>query len=405
MTNIITQLASLLSHQSNAIASWFASYMPNTPELFYCSVDIRNAGYKCGPVDTNVFPAGFNNIPIASQHQGTKAMREYFNSHLPQVSKVLLIPEAHSRNLAYLDNISIIQKMLKDTGVEILLGSLEEEVETRFTKQAGNGEVLTFYRLKQIKHVVQTSTGFIPDLIILNNDLTTGIPPLLDKTEQKIIPSQCLGWHRRRKSEHFSSYAKVAKDFAHAFHIDDWLISPLFMRCGEVDFSTKQGLECIALNVEKLLFAISEKYKTYGINEEPYVYVKADMGTYGMGITTLRSGKEVFNLNKHRRKDLKTLKGGMPNTQVIIQEGIPTIERFKGVTTETMVYLVNGTPISWLYRSHEQKDAFASLNAPGMHITGFDFDEGLKQDKTRHLLLGLIARLAAKAAALEYTGT
>ena len=29
---------------------------------FYCSVDLRNAGYKLAPVDTNLFPAGFNNL-------------------------------------------------------------------------------------------------------------------------------------------------------------------------------------------------------------------------------------------------------------------------------------------------------------------------------------------------------
>jgi len=38
----------------------------------YCSVDLRNAGFKLAPVDTNLFPGGFNNLspemlPLAVQ--------------------------------------------------------------------------------------------------------------------------------------------------------------------------------------------------------------------------------------------------------------------------------------------------------------------------------------------------
>ncbi len=36
--------------------------------------------------------------------------------------------------------------------------------------------------------------------------------------------------------------------------------------------------------VDALLSKIRRKYKEYGINEKPFVVVKADNGTYGMGI-------------------------------------------------------------------------------------------------------------------------
>ena len=29
---------------------------------FYSSVDLRNSGFKLAPVDTNLFPGGFNNL-------------------------------------------------------------------------------------------------------------------------------------------------------------------------------------------------------------------------------------------------------------------------------------------------------------------------------------------------------
>ena len=44
-------------------------------------------------------------------------------------------------------------------------------------------------------------------------------------------------------------------------------------------------------NAEALLGKIRRKYKEYGINEKPFVIVKADAGTYGMGIMTVRDAE------------------------------------------------------------------------------------------------------------------
>ena len=55
-----------------AIERWFRlEWQEHTPP-FYCSVDLRNAGFKLAPVDTNLFPGGFNNLspemlPLAVQ--------------------------------------------------------------------------------------------------------------------------------------------------------------------------------------------------------------------------------------------------------------------------------------------------------------------------------------------------
>ena len=45
-----------------AIERWFRlEWMEHTPP-FYSSVDIRNAGFKLAPVDTNLYPGGWNNL-------------------------------------------------------------------------------------------------------------------------------------------------------------------------------------------------------------------------------------------------------------------------------------------------------------------------------------------------------
>lgn len=44
------------------IEHWFRSQWKNHAAPFYCSVDLRNSGFKLAPVDTNLFPGGFNNL-------------------------------------------------------------------------------------------------------------------------------------------------------------------------------------------------------------------------------------------------------------------------------------------------------------------------------------------------------
>jgi Glutamate-cysteine ligase. len=41
-----------------------------------------------------------------------------------------------------------------------------------------------------------------------------------------------------------------------------------------------------------VLTKVRKKYKEYGIQEKPFVIVKADAGTYGMGVMTVRDPSE-----------------------------------------------------------------------------------------------------------------
>ena len=42
-----------------------------------------------------------------------------------------------------------------------------------------------------------------------------------------------------------------------------------------------------------MLDQVRGKYKEYGIDREPFVIVKADAGTYGMGIMTVKDPADV----------------------------------------------------------------------------------------------------------------
>ena len=83
--------------------------------------------------------------------------------------------------------------------------------------------------------------------------------------------------------------------------MDPWLINPMYAHCGEVNWAEGTGIDCVQTQVDALLTKIRRKHKEYGINEKPFVVVKANNGTYGMGIMTVRDAKELDEVNRRTR--------------------------------------------------------------------------------------------------------
>src|SRR4030095_11403132 len=113
---------------------------------------------------------------------------------------------------------------------------------------------------------------------------SAGPPDILQGIEQPIAPPLAAGWYNRLKSHPFQAYHAVANEFGALVDIDPWLVDPYFGVCGEINFQERAGEECLASNVSALLERIKRKYDEYGIAEKPLAIVKADAGTYGMGI-------------------------------------------------------------------------------------------------------------------------
>ena len=51
-----------IKSKRSSIHQWLLKYEGSKELPLYSSVDIRDAGFKVGVVDTNIFPAGFNNL-------------------------------------------------------------------------------------------------------------------------------------------------------------------------------------------------------------------------------------------------------------------------------------------------------------------------------------------------------
>ena len=96
LTGPINELEQRMLESLPAIERWFRlEWMEHTPP-FYTSVDLRNAGFKLAPVDTNLFPGGFNNLTTEMLPLAVQAAMAAIEKICPEAKNLLLDPgEAH----------------------------------------------------------------------------------------------------------------------------------------------------------------------------------------------------------------------------------------------------------------------------------------------------------------------
>ncbi|MGO4282273.1 glutamate--cysteine ligase [Cupriavidus sp. OV038] len=400
-----------------SIERWFRlEWQEHTPP-FYCSVDLRNAGFKLAPVDTNLFPGGFNNLAPEMLPLAVQAAMAAIEKICPDAKNLLLIPERHTRNMFYLQNVARLSLIMRQAGLNVRLGSLSEDITEPTPIELPDGQTLVVEPLARLgtKGRRLGLKDFDPCSILLNNDLSAGIPPVLENiNEQYLLPPLHAGWSTRRKSSHFAAYDEVAKKFAKLIDIDPWMVNPYFARTTGVDFHERVGEEELADAVEGVLKKIAKKYREYGIKETPYVVVKADAGTYGMGIMTVRDPSEVKGLNRKERNKMSVVKEGLEVSDVIIQEGVHTFEKVNEAVAEPVVYMIDRYVVGGFYRVHTGRGNDENLNAPGMHFVPLAFAPNGIPDShakpgaavpNRFYMYGVVARLALLAASLELEKT
>ncbi len=415
LTGPINELEQRILDSMPAIERWFRlEWMEHTPPI-YTSVDIRNAGFKLAPVDTNLFPGGWNNLTTAMLPLAVQAAQAAIEKICPEAKNLLIIPENHTRNTFYLSNVLQLQRIFSMAGLNVRIGSVSPEIKESTRIDLPNAESITLEPVVRSKRRLGLK-DFDPCTILLNNDLSAGAPGILEELhEQFLLPPLHAGWSVRRKSTHFQSYEEVAKRFGKMLGIDPWLINPMFNQCGEVNFAEGSGMECLRSNVDALLTKIRRKYKEYGIGEKPFVVVKADNGTYGMGIMTVRDVADLDGLNRKTRNKMSVIKDGQEVSDVIIQEGVITHERIQEAVAEPVVYMMDRYVVGGFYRVHAERGVDENLNAPGASFVPLAFDEsahlpqpGAKPGASvpnRFYMYGVIGRLAMLAASYELEAT
>ncbi|HSM98763.1 MAG TPA: glutamate--cysteine ligase, partial [Gallionella sp.] len=355
------------------IEHWFRTQWLEHAVPFYASVDLRNSGFKLAPVDTNLFPGGFNNLNPDFLPLCVQAMQSAVEKICPEARGVLLIPENHTRNLFYLQNVAQIVMILKQAGMRVRIGSLLPEITAATQIQLPDGNSLTLEPLVRRANRLGLA-DFDPCVVLLNNDLSAGVPDILKNLEQSVFPPLSVGWYTRRKSQHFAIYDRVANQFAELLGIDPWLVNPYFATCDQINFRERVGEECLAAQVDAVLQKIRAKYAEYGVKHDPFVIVKADAGTYGMGIMTVKDASEITGLNRKQRNKMAVVKEGLAVSDVLIQEGVYTFEQINEAVAEPVIYMIDHYVVGGFYRVHTTRGVDENLNAPGMHFMPLAFE-------------------------------
>ncbi len=415
LTGPINELEQRVLDSMPAIERWFRlEWMEHTPP-FYSSVDVRNAGFKLSPVDTNLFPDGWNNLTPEMLPLGVQAAMAAIEKICPEARNLLVIPENGNPSSFYLANLAQLQRIFNMAGLNVRLGSIDPAIKKPTTFELQSGEKLTLEPVIRGKRRLGLK-DFDPCTILLNNDLTAGVPGILeDVHEQYLLPPLHAGWPTRRKSTHFKCYEEVAKRLGKLLGVDPWLIYPLFDRCENVSLSETAGLDCLQNQVDVVLTRVKRKYKEYGIKEKPFVVVKADHGTHELGIVTVRDGKDMQVLQERIQTLSKDRKTPLLTHDFMVQEGVQTQERVNDAVAEPVIYMMDRYVVGGFYRVHAGRGVDENLNAPGSGYVPLAFEHstqlpqpGVKPGASvpnRFYMYGVVGRLAMLAASYELEAT
>ncbi len=411
LTGPINELEARMLESVPAIERWFRlEWMEHTPP-FYAAVDLRNAGFKLAPVDTDLFPSRFNGLTPQMLPLAVQAAMAAIEKICPEAKNLLLVPGVAWRNTYYQEHLQTLVQVFTQAGLNVRVGSLDRKLNRTETFVLPDGSGLQVQPLVRGKRRLGVD-GFDPCTILLNHDLAEGVPGLLeDLHEQYLLPPLHAAASQRRKSTYFQSYEEVARKFAKLLGMDPWLLHPLHGRCGEVDLSSEAGIECLKAQADAVLAKVRRKHKEYGIRSEAFVIIKADGGRSGQGVVSLRSSAELDDPQRRQR----IIDAQVLPSEVIVQEGVPTHERVSEAVAEPVVYTIDRYVVGGMYRVHAERGVEESLDAPGTIYAPLAFAETARLPQpgerpgasapNRFYMYGVVARLALLAAAYELEAT
>ena len=391
-------LGERIARNQDKISLWIESHCRNIMVPLYSSVDLRFSEHKIAPVDTNVFPAGFNNLSERFCREASKLFHQYFYSRYPSARKILLIPELNTRNSYYWENVSVIKSILEDVDYEVRIGIANEEfVKESASFLTASGRTIEAYCVFQENQMAMIE-GFIPDLVMINNDFSEKCPKTLTNLRQPVLPPVQIGWHARKKDVHFEFYNGLCRELAAILEVDPWVMSIRTVLEQGVDFDSPEDRQRVSTKAEQVLREVRDDYSHRGLDHSPRVFVKSNSGTYGMAVTSVSSCREILEMNSRERKKMRVCKGGMPVRDIIVQEGVPTSLRVgQQLVAEPVVYMIQASVTGMFYRVNSTRGELENLNSRGMEFVPYDSEDS----GSIPAAFDLVSRVATLAAGYE----
>ena len=379
--SILNYTDPIIAKNLNKIDEWIKKKKEISKPPFYTSTDIRVSENKVVAVYTNMFPAGFNNLSNYFLKKSAKNIKMYIEKLNLPVERILIIPELHTRNPFYWDNIIAIKKMFEIAGILSDVGLIVDD---------GTNFMIEFDSSSDLKVKAATVdksnnkvfvNDFMPDLILINNDFSTHFPNILKDIDQPVIPPVEVGWHSRRKNIHFDFYNSLVDEFCKIFNMD----SNIFQLKTELIKNINVEEYDDRLKVANLINDLKSR-----IGSEQNIFIKSNSGTYGMSVMQVNEGIQFVNLNRSGKKKMKVSKGGKLLSDLIVQEGVDSIFGKK----EPVYYLIDCEVSGAFYRVNDNKSSRDNLNTRGMYFEPIS-ESGLNPT------ISIISQIGSLATGLE----
>src|SRR5687768_3977900 len=168
----LAELERIILDQRPEIERWFRTQWMEHDAPFYTSVDLRNSGFKLAPVDTNLFPGGFNNLNAEFMPLCVHAAMSAVQKICPDTRGFLLVPENHTRNLHYLQNVATLKRILEGAGLTVRIGSLLPDMAGPLEAETSGGEMLLLEPIVRRGNRVGLE-GFDPCAVLLKDRKST----------------------------------------------------------------------------------------------------------------------------------------------------------------------------------------------------------------------------------------
>ncbi len=391
------QIISTLRQKKDTINDFFKSKFSKYPWIIYSSVDIRNAGFKITPIDANVFPAGFNNMCDIDKDNSSEIFKKCIKERYGDIKTILLLTEDNTRNLFYWDNVYTIYSIVREAGFECLISMATHMEKASITTSSGRTLQLSDVEIQD--GIAIADSQYKVDLILSNNDFTLK-NNLLENIQQPLNPPYLMGWFNRKKSIHLEYYHKVVNELCCLLDIDPWH----FSLKSQVIAADKLELEKLFQTSKQVMEEITKDYQDRQIKSKPFLFVKNNSGTYGMGVIPLKNPEDILKWGKKEKARIKTGKLKSIIHELIIQEGVPScLSTDEGYIAEPVIYMIGDSLVGGFLRTHGKKSKTDNLNSPGSVFKKFCMTDMQLPQSGNYTedVYAIIARLSAVAIAME----
>src|SRR3989338_1314139 len=153
------------------LKDWIYSIQKQVSLPLYASIDLRDAGFKISPIDTNLFAAGFNNLTLSAQKKASTFFKSSIAQQFSNTKKIALFCEEYTSNKPYLDNVSTLKNILENAGFEVFVCTWTTLPQGKMNLETASRGIFTLHQAYVEHHKVLVEKKPV-DIIVSNRDFS-----------------------------------------------------------------------------------------------------------------------------------------------------------------------------------------------------------------------------------------